>query len=178
MRSARQVQAYYPKVAAAPRTTTLKFSPLVGAGTVSPMVLGLYLSFVPYFCVYRQLLLCVGECCCALCPFGLTYQRFGMVWDAKDLVGWNKLHFLVYYCLLFLFCNLFIGEFGVSHYGPILGVLHHSAGAQHQPSVPSKCWNQLRLTTLMSPHISQYQILKLPKLMTMQCIWNLKKRGS
>ena len=34
--------------------------------------------------------------CCALCPFGLTCQRFDMVWDARDLVGLNKLHFLVY----------------------------------------------------------------------------------
>ena len=31
--------------------------------------------------------------CCVLCPFGLTCQRFGMVWDAGDLVRMDKLHF-------------------------------------------------------------------------------------
>ena len=31
--------------------------------------------------------------CCALCPFGLTCQLFGMVWDAGDLVAMEKLHF-------------------------------------------------------------------------------------
>ena len=25
--------------------------------------------------------------CCALCPFGLTCKRFGMVWDARNVVG-------------------------------------------------------------------------------------------
>ena len=37
--------------------------------------------------------------CCALCHFGLTCQRFGMVWDIWDLVGMDKLHFP--YILLF-----------------------------------------------------------------------------
>ena len=34
--------------------------------------------------------------CCALCPFGLTCQQFGMVWDAGDMVGWANDIFLVY----------------------------------------------------------------------------------
>ena len=32
--------------------------------------------------------------CCALCPFGLTCQRFGMVWDGENGVGLNKSFFL------------------------------------------------------------------------------------
>ena len=67
--------------------------------------------------------------CCALCLFGLTCQRFGMVWDARDLVGMHKFHFLVYYCLLCQFCNLLFLGVGVSHCSPFLGALHHSAGA-------------------------------------------------
>ena len=87
LRLAHLVHAYYAKVAAELRTSVLQLSPLVGARIVSPMVLGMYLSFLPYSCVCEQPLLYGGEYCCALCPFRLTYQRFGIVWEARDLVG-------------------------------------------------------------------------------------------
>ena len=93
LHSACQIHAYYPKVATAPRIVTLKLSPLVGVGTVSPMVVGLYLSFLPCFCVCGQPLLHGGEYCCASCPCGLTCQQLGIVWDSRNLVRMDKLYF-------------------------------------------------------------------------------------
>ena len=61
---------------------------------------------------------CVVCCCYALCPFGLSCQRFGMVWDAGNDVGLNKLHFPVYYCFL---CPFSLGHLGVSVCGLVLG---------------------------------------------------------
>ena len=55
--------------------------------------------------------------CCALRPFGLICQWFGMVWDARNVVGWMNYIFLYILNALPNFCNLFIGEFGVSHCG-------------------------------------------------------------
>ena len=73
--------------------------------------------------------------CCALCPFGLTCPWFGMVWDAGNDVGLNKLLFPVYDCLLCPFLQSFhLGCLGVSHFGPILSVLHRLVGAQHSRS--------------------------------------------
>ena len=73
----------------------LNLSPLVGGGIVSPMVSDLYLSFLLCFCVCGQPLLYEEEYCCALCPFGLTCQRFGMIWEAENEVGLSKSHFRV-----------------------------------------------------------------------------------
>ena len=57
--------------------------------------------------------------CCALCPFRLTCQRFGMVWDDENAVDMMTKHFPVLYCLLCHFCNIFsLGTFGVSLLGP------------------------------------------------------------
>ena len=39
--------------------------------------------------------------CCALCPLGLTYQWFGMVWDTGNDVKLNKLLFPIYDHLLY-----------------------------------------------------------------------------
>ena len=50
----------------------------------------------------------VDENCCALCPFGLTCQWFGMVWDAGNDVGLNKLLFLYIIVCFAHFCNHFI----------------------------------------------------------------------
>ena len=70
LRSAGRVHAYYPKVIATPRTTALEYSPLVGAGTISPMVLGLYLSFLPYFSICRHPLLYGGSTVVLCVPSG------------------------------------------------------------------------------------------------------------
>ena len=55
-----------------------------------------------------------------------------MVWDGENGVGLNKSLFPVYYHLLCHFVVIFsLGTLGVSLLGPILGMLHRTAGVQH-----------------------------------------------
>ena len=46
--------------------------------------------------------------CCALCPFGSTCQRFGVIWDGGDLVELTNYISSVYMLTFCEFCNLFI----------------------------------------------------------------------
>ena len=72
-----------------------------------------------------------GECC-ALCPFGLTCQRFGMVWDGENAVGLNKLLFLyINVCFVHFVIIFSLGTLGVSHFVLSWGVPHSTVGAQH-----------------------------------------------
>ena len=41
-----------------------------------------------------------GFRCCGFCPFGLTCQRFGMIWDAGNNVG------LINYIFLYIIASL------------------------------------------------------------------------
>ena len=57
------------------------------------------------------------------------------VWHGLGLweqCGSDELHFSIYYCLLCLFCNLFVGLIWHLPLWLVLGVLHRSAGAQHK----------------------------------------------
>ena len=76
--------------------------------------------------------------CCALCPFGLTYQRFGMVWDTRNDVGMMNYIFLYINVCSAYFVVLSLGCLGVSHFGPILGVTHRLVGAQQSHSTSSQ----------------------------------------
>ena len=83
--------------------------------------------------------------CRALCPFGLTCQRFGMVWDGENEVGLNKLLFLYNMFALSNSVIIFsLGTLGVSLFGPILGVLHRTAG--HNIWFQSQCTGPLEET--------------------------------
>ena len=49
------------------------------------------------------------DLCCALCPLELTYQRFGMAWDA-----WNDVGMMNY---IFLYINVCSAYFVIFHWG-------------------------------------------------------------
>ena len=73
----------------------LKSSLLIGAGTISPMVLSLHLSFLPFFPSEDSRSFMGGVVLCFV-SLWVDLRAVGMVWDARDLVGLMNEHFSVY----------------------------------------------------------------------------------
>ena len=59
--------------------------------------------------------------CCALCPFGSTCQRFGMVWDARNVVGLMNYIFLYNVVCSVYFIIFHFGDIGCLPLWPNLG---------------------------------------------------------
>ena len=116
-----------------------------------------FIEFMP------KISLLVQAMCCALYPFGLTCQWWGMVWDSENVVGLNKLLFLPINVCSIQFCNhLFLGTLGVSHFGPVLGrAAQYGGGAtpwvEYQHEERAHRWDRIKLQMVLKVDMSSNQ---------------------
>ena len=79
---------------------------------------------------------------CALCPFGLTCQRFGTVWDAGNDVGMMNYIFLYIIICSPYFVIFSLGNFGLTGTQHLVSELMHSSlpGAPNSNAERQATW--------------------------------------